>query len=329
MARITAGWTEADWENFGGKSKQIFKIIGYYKTRKEAQIALAEYNNDPYDIDMRKLTFKEVFERWSKERFAKVSKSKQNQYKTVFNQSAAIHDIPFSKLKTQHLQQLINEKSHLKASTLGHHKSTYLQLFKYAMKHEFVNKNYAEFIEIPSENKSRKSKNVFTQEEISTVFAHYEAGVPYTDVVLMLLYTGCRIMELLNIKKEDIFLEGRYMIGGSKSEAGINRVIPINKKILPLIAARMESDSEYLIPTPNGCKWLYQNFRPNVWIPLMEKMGMSHTAHETRHTFVSMMTKAGVSKIAIQRIVGHSNSDITEHYTHLDILQLVEAIDEI
>ena len=51
-------------------------MIGYYKTRKEAQIALAEYNQDPYDIEARKITFAEVYEKWSAEHFPKVSKSR-------------------------------------------------------------------------------------------------------------------------------------------------------------------------------------------------------------------------------------------------------------
>lgn len=329
VARITVGWTDAEWETNGGKSKQIYKILGYFKTRKEAQIALAEYNKDPYDVDLRKLTFKEVFERWSKERFPKVSRSKVNQYKTVFNQSAAIHDMAFSKLRTVHFQSLIDEKSHLKASTLGHHRSTYQQLYKYALKHEFATKNYAEFIDIQKDAKTEPKRKTFSREEIDTVFAHYHAGVPNADIVLILLFSGFRIMELLKLKKSNIHLADRYMIGGGKTEAGTNRVVPINKKILPLIEARMQGDNDHLFPTPHGCEWLYQNFRPMVWLPLMEQMGMKHTAHNTRHTFVSMMNEAGVNRLITQRIVGHSNRDITDHYTHLEIRQLVEAIDAI
>ena len=328
VARITTGWTDADWEINGGKSKQIYKILGYYKTRKEAQIALADYNKDPYDIDLRKLTFKEVFERWSAEHFPKISQSKINSYNTVFNQSASIHDIPFHKIKTAHLQQLINEKSHLKASTLGHHKSTYYQLYKYAIKNEFATRNRAEFIDLPK-NEKTSSRKTFSHDEIRTLIAHYEAGIPYVDVILILIYTGFRVMELLKIKKSDINLEERYIVGGFKTDAGTDRIVPISRKILPLIENRMSGESEYLIPTPQGCMWKYQNFRPNVWIPLMEQMGMNHTAHHTRHTFVSLMGEAGVNRVIIQRIVGHSNRDVTDHYTHLELRQLIEAIDMI
>lgn len=321
VARITAGWSE--------DRKQIYKILGYFQTRKEAQIALAEYNKDPYDVDLRKLTFKEVFERWATEHYPKISRSKKNAYKTVFNQSAELHDIPFSKIRTGHLQKLITDKSHLKSSTLGHHKSAYSQLFNYAIKHEIASKNYATFVDIPKSG-DRRAKKPFATHEIEQLFLYHQAGEKGVDVVLMLLFTGFRVMELLNLKKSDVHLTDRYIIGGLKTAAGKNRVVPINRKILPLLEARMnQGESEYLIPTPQGCKWLYQNYRTNIWVPMMQRFGMEHTAHDTRHTFISMMSAAGVEKIVIQRIVGHSNQDVTDHYTHLEIRRLIEAIDKI
>ena len=175
----------------------------------------------------------------------------------------------------------------------------------------------------------RKKKQPFSRDEIKTLFAHYEAGTPNADIVLILIYTGFRIMELLSIKKSNVFLSDRYIVGGFKTEAGTDRIVPINSKILPLIEKRMQGESEYLIPSPRGFLWKYQNFRPSAWIPLMEQLGMNHTAHDTRHTFVSLMSAAGVDKVIIQRIAGHSNRDITDHYTHVEVNRLIEAIDMI
>ncbi len=67
-ARITVGRT-AD-----GKIK--YKYIGYYAKRSEALQALAEYNNNPYDIDSRNLTFKKVYEIWAERALKDASKSK-------------------------------------------------------------------------------------------------------------------------------------------------------------------------------------------------------------------------------------------------------------
>lgn len=321
VARITVGWSE--------DKKQMYKVLGYFKTRKEAQIALAEYNKDPYDLDLRKLTFRDVFEQWSKEHYKNVSKSKINACNTVFNQSAEIHDIPFSKIKTSHLQKLIDDKAHLKTSTLAHHKGTYKQLYQYALKHEIATKNYADFIDLPKDDKPDKVRKVFSRKEIDTLFASYHAGVPNTDIALILIFTGFRIMELLELRKSAVNLREGYITGGKKTKAGIGRIVPINKRIRPMIEARMNSKGDILFPTPRGCTFMYQNFRVSDWNPLMDKLGMKHTAHDTRHTFISLMTEARVDKLVIQRIVGHSNRDMTEHYTHIGLQQLIEGINKI
>lgn len=57
------------------EGKQLYKNIGYYEERSEAMIALAQYNND---LDSNKITFAEVYEKWSEEKFPKISKSTIN-----------------------------------------------------------------------------------------------------------------------------------------------------------------------------------------------------------------------------------------------------------
>ena len=47
--------------------KQKFATLGYYPTRSEALTALANYNNDPYDLHMDTMTFSEVYDKWSRD----------------------------------------------------------------------------------------------------------------------------------------------------------------------------------------------------------------------------------------------------------------------
>ena len=66
-ARKTMGWND--------KGHPIYKAIGYYAEREDAMIALAQYNRNPYDIDLSKITLKELFEKWSARDFPKMKKS--------------------------------------------------------------------------------------------------------------------------------------------------------------------------------------------------------------------------------------------------------------
>ena len=72
VAKKTKGW-EIDPDT--GKVKQLYITVGYYPTRKDALNALAEFNNNPYDVNVAKVTFADVYERWSDEHFPTVSDS--------------------------------------------------------------------------------------------------------------------------------------------------------------------------------------------------------------------------------------------------------------
>ena len=87
--------------------------------------------------------------------------------------------------------------------------------------------------------------------------------------------------------------------------------------------------NEFLIPTPTGKAYQYNNYRKHFFAPFMEKLGLDQTVHATRHTFISTMDACGVvaESVVLKRIVGHSNSSVTEHYTHKSAEELIEAID--
>jgi integrase len=60
----------------------------------------------------------------------------------------------------------------------------------------------------------------------------------------------------------------------------------------------------------------------------MQTLGMSHTPHDTRHTFVTLLSNADANKVSIQRLVGHASQGVTDRvYTHKDMEQLRKAIE--
>ena len=153
----------------------------------------------------------------------------------------------------------------------------------------------------------------------------------YYTVILMLIYSGCRIGEMLDLKKENVNLEERYFkIVESKTEAGI-RTAPIAEKIYPFFEYWYNlNDCEYLLSTPDGKHFKYRNYYDSYWTPLVAPLGMEHRPHDTRHTCISMLTVAGVSDKVIKKIVGHKGQSVTEVvYTHFEIEELIDAINRI
>ena len=98
----------------------------------------------------------------------------------------------------------------------------------------------------------------------------------------MLLYTGCRISELLDLKKEHVNLKEHYFnIVHAKTAAGI-RVVPIADKVLPFFEYWYTlNDCEYLLSTPDGLHFTYRNYYDSYWSPLVEVLNINHTPHCT------------------------------------------------
>src|SRR5690625_6596168 len=76
-------------------------------------ISLAEYNQDPYDIDARKITFDEIYSKWSKEKYRvgrddQASKALIDGYTTAYNNSKPLYDLAFNEIRAHHMQDVID-----------------------------------------------------------------------------------------------------------------------------------------------------------------------------------------------------------------------------
>lgn len=319
------------WDLIGDKAVQNVIVIGYAKTYEEGIKMLEEYNLSPYDVSERKTTFSQVWERWSEEHFPELSDSTIAGYKACYKTCSKIYNIPMSKLRTKDLQRVIDE-SGKNAPTLKRFKSLLHSMYKYALRYDIVDKDYSRLINVQkhkNKNPNQRGHTIFTNEEIKKLWANqFDADV---QVVLMLIYTGVRIGEMLNIKKEDVHLNDRYIeIHGTKTE-NAERIVPIAEKIYPFVYARMKEDGEYLINNTLSTRAKIDNYRRTRWTPVMKNLDMNHTPHDTRHTCASLLANADTNPLVTKKILGHSGAmDLTEKvYTHLDVSILIDAINKI
>ena len=312
-ARITVGWND--------EKKQQYKYISYHEKRTEALAALVEYNKNPYSLDNVSVTFADVYNAWAERKFPTLGESTVKNYKSIYNKCAKLYNVPFREIKTTHLQAVIDENNALARVAIL--KILFAHLYAYAIKNDITEKDYSQFVEIPTQ-RTKQTKTTFSKSEIELLW-EYKDNVG-ARILLVLLYTGMRISELLEMETENVYIDGGYMVGGKKTEAGKNRIIPIHADIMPLIQEQLLQNKKYLFTTKHGGRWQYTNFRNYRFVPLMEKLKMKHTPHETRHTFISQADRCGISPTILKRIVGHANGDITLHYTHKETAELLEEM---
>lgn len=327
VAKKTKGWS-INPET--GKATQLYITVGYYPTRKDALTALSEYNANPYDVSS-KITLKEVYEKWSDEHFKNVSDSNVKGYKAAWKLCNKIENMKIVDIKLDHLQMIVNE-SGKNTPTLRKLKVLLGLMYKYAVIHEIIpqEKNKVEYLDIKrAGNPNALDRKPFTKSELKHIWKIKDTNI-YYSVILILIYTGVRISELLDLKKEDIHLEEKwFFVAASKTRAGV-RAVPIAEKILPFFQSWMQKDCEYLICTPENNHFLYKNYYDSYWKPLMENLNMNHRPHDTRHTCISLLAAADVNDKIIKKIIGHKGQSVTENvYTHFEIEELLDAINKI
>lgn len=187
------------------------------------------------------------------------------------------------------------------------------QLCREAMKDLIIDRDFGKLLTMPERVEKVRRRN-FTDDEILKLF--YAEDLRDARIVLVMLYTGMRIDELFSIKKTDVRLNERYMIGGEKTKAGRDRVIPIREEIYPYIVSLMGESGEYLVASPRGFKTNPKTWRTRNFYPLLDRLGIEYkdangnhviTPHRTRHTYISKSIAAGIKPEALIKIVGHAD----------------------
>lgn len=310
------------------------RYVGAYKTRREAEQALEAYLNEKRP-DLYNVTLDTIYELWSDKHFETLSASGVQGYKAAYKSIAELSRQRMRDLKTADFQRCIDIQAATGASRSKCEKIRQLcsQLCKFAMQNDIIGKNYAEFVKLPKEEK--KEKQIFTAEDRAVLWEH--TADKRVQIILTMIYTGFRIGEICALKPSDVY-DG-YMIGGEKTEAGKNRIVPFPQSV-PEIEQFVRS---WLIDctteTILGVSTEY--FRKYQFYPCLAELGLISpptkspktgkdmyinprlTPHSTRHTFASLSATAGMPPEILQKIIGHADYATTaDIYVHQDIAAL-------
>ncbi len=318
--------------------KQVQKAVGYYATRQEALIAQAEYNKNPYDLSKADATFEDIYRMLYAQSISKMDNP--TPYTAAHAKCENLFKRKFRDLRYGDLQKVVDKYSYQAKVTQGNITTLFHAMYKYALRNDLADKDYSEFLVLTSERET-KEKKPFTRAEVQHAWdvlgwqqksskGTMLDGINLSDTVIMLIYTGLRIDEFLSIKKSDVHLEERWIdLRGSKTKAA-RRIVPIHKKIIPLIEKRLEIPGEYLTQSAKGAKVSASVYTKAFWDKyISENFEQDHTPHDTRHTFASLSgATKGINPILRKKIMGHKTMDLTDDiYTHAYIEDLIREMD--
>ena len=288
----------------------VYSVVGYYTTYDEAVDALQQ--------NRQSLKLQEVYDMWLPSHAKSVSTNTLNNYGSAFAHLVSIHNVAMSDITYLQLQSIIDHMltTGLSYSSCKKVRTLISQLFDYAIINGWCTTNYAKFLNL-GHNKPVRPHKPFTTQSINRL---WRLESPLHDIPLILLYTGMRATELINLKARDINRKQRTIrITSAKTKSGI-RTIPIHDHIWPIISNRL--DASYVIQECRTYSSLNREFNK-----AMRAINAKHTTHDCRHTFATRLDNEGANSNAKRLLLGHSSGNVTDGvYTHKSLGQLRKAI---
>ena len=305
------------YKDENGKTKQPY--IGAYKTKKEAQQALAEYNVNPWNLS-EKPTFAQLFDIWIKEKeLDGLSKWTIYAYKAAFKQCLPLHNMKIRDIKYSHLQSIMNNNIYRSQPAANNIKVVMQGVCRIALANDYITKDYSSLV-TPRYTVNPPKHRCLTKFEIVEVLTSERNLV--NDVSRILLYTGFRINELLELTADNVDMSEWYFIGGKKTKAGKNRKVPIHKDIQPIVAEYVDQSST------QGGGVLFNIKDAEYREATTEKWGI--LPHDFRHTFISTLDNNGVNENTRNQLTGHKGKGVAEKiYIHKSLEELRKAIDSL
>jgi integrase len=150
----------------------------------------------------------------------------------------------------------------------------------------------------------------------------YEAAKPkapqFVPLLHFLLDTGCRKGELLAAEWGWIDWEARLLripvTDEWRPKDKEAREVPLSDALLESLKVR-ERKGRYIFPNNRGER--YQTFPEKLFRRLTKAAGVLGGPHTTRHTYASHFLKAQPDLPLLAQVLGHSQTYVTELYTHL------------
>ena len=159
-----------------------------------------------------------------------------------------------------------------------------------------------------SQDEIRRLHHVLDERSRKRPAARQEA-----DIIRLLLFTGCRLSEVLNLRWCEV--DGDLLaLGDSKTGP---RAVHLSAQARQIIDRQCHGASAYVFPSPRkaGCP---RSVHLPSWNSIRRRAGIEDVRlHDLRHNFASHAVMHGVPVPVVSRLRGHSNVRMTLRYSHL------------
>lgn len=324
-ARITTG---KKLSKDGTRFFQSYAYLGYYRTRKEAQDALADYNLSKHSAEPKhgRKTLLDVYTEWSEKEYQTLTDRTIHVYRNGWNVLRPLYDLELDSITLQMIEDVFRA-SGKNQPVLRISKQLLKSCFRYARKYDWTNDskvNMINYVDIDAGNPDARPHQRLPDDLIRQL---WERNDLEAKMVLMFVYSGLRVSEFVGLDKEDIDLQERSInVKDAKTVSGV-RFVPIHEKTLPFWENFVESNLWRSVDVLGTGK---APSRATNVRTIFKTYLKDYTPHDARYACVSKLQEASCPKPIIQSIVGHKGKDVTDRiYTHISLDTKLEWINKI
>ena len=152
-------------------------------------------------------------------------------------------------------------------------------------------------------------------------------------ILKIIIYTGVRVSEILNLNKKDMFKEDNVYVLQIKGKGNKPRIVMIKSSIIEndlqnWLDIRV-CNSDLLVCNKSGNR-LTQAYVSRIVENILISAGIrkeKNGAHMLRHSFATLLYQKHHDLILVQEALGHADINTSRIYTHFDKERLKATID--
>lgn len=315
-AQYVVGWKPS---LDGSSLVPVKKTKGGFKYKDDAVLFIAELKQA--SAKARRVTLQQLYDEWEPFYSPRVGASTMVNYSAAFKHFSRFHHIFIDLITAADLQECMDACPAGKR-THENMKCTAGLLWHYAYDRELIDRDITQNLYIGKGTTVKREP--ITEKELKVIRAAI-GKEQYADYVYAHCYLGFRPGEFLALKKSDLRKEGGQLIltGGSKTDAGRDRSVPVPPPIADIIQLRADQlGTDLLFPRAVYRKnefvcWQamsHDYYNKHIFKPLMKKLGIAEgkVPYCARHTYANKLKKAKGDTMAKAAMMGHTDYAFTQ-----------------
>jgi len=338
MAKVAKRRGRYVLDYYDDQKRRVRAALPAGTTLKKAKEKLREIEEQlsrgSYIADVKIPKFSKVAEGWLRKKKPEIRSSTWSVYEGhTKNHFGTFDNIRIDRITIAMIEGWITERQTegMPISTIRKILVSMGQIFKYAVRHRFINYNPFPDVERPNGRAKSESVMILKPDQL-TAFLGAASDQRYKALFMLAVFSGCRQGELLGLKWSDVDWKNRQIhiqrtfnyqtFYETKTETS-NRRIDLGPAMMAELKkwqlACAPNKLNLMFPNKSGQPMNCSNMVQRHYMPALKKAKIKRIKfHCLRHTFASMLIHQGENIKYIQSQLGHSSPTVTLNvYAHL------------